>query len=132
MQEYADAFASDDIPSAPTDQLWADLWETVLSIVEKRVPSKTTAARYNTSIRKAIRRKQRAHKKARKTGKKRDIDSYKRLQAEVKYDIKEAGKGYLENIISEDFNSNAKKFWSYIKNKRQESNTEKPGWFPEK
>ena len=97
-----------------------------MSIVEKRVPSKTTAARYsnpwiNTLIRKAIQRKQRAHKKARKTGKKRDINRYKRLQAEVKYNIKQANKSYLENIISEDFNSDAKKFWSYIKSKRQES-----------
>ena len=93
-----------------------------MSIVEKRVRSKTTAARYsnpwiNTFIRKAIRRKQ----KARKTGKKRDIDRYKRLQAEVKYNIKQTSKSYLENIISEDFNSNAKKFWSYIESKRQES-----------
>ena len=97
LQEYADAFAADNTPSTPIGQLWADFKETVLSIVEKRVPSKATAPRHSnswtsTSTRKAIRRKQRAHKKARKTGKKRDIDRYKRLQAEVKYDIKQAGK----------------------------------------
>ena len=33
----------------------------------------------------------------------------------------QTSKSYLENIISEDFNSGAKKFWLYIKSKCQES-----------
>ena len=126
LQECADAFAPDFIPDSPIEQLWADFREIVLRIVEKRVPSKTTVernsnSRINTSMRKNIRRKQCAHKKARKTGKKRDIDRYERVHAEVNFDIKRMNRSYLEEIISEDFNTDPKKFRSYIKNKRQES-----------
>ena len=115
LQEYADAFAADFIPDSPIEQLWADFKETVLRTVEKRVPSKTTAARksnlrINTSIQKSIRRKQSAHKKARKTGKKRDINRHKCPQAEVKFDIKRANRRYLEEIISKDFTTDPKKF----------------------
>ena len=105
------------IPISPIEQLWADFKGTVLRIVEERVRYKTTAACcrnnnpwINTSIRKGIRRKQRAHKKARKTGKKRDIDRYKRLQAEVKFDIKQTNRSYLKEMISEGFNTDPKKF----------------------
>ena len=38
----------------------------------------------------------------------------------MKFAVKQAN-SYLEEIISEDFNADPKKFWSYIKGKRQES-----------
>ena len=41
-------------------------------------------------------------------------------QFEGKY-IKQANRGCLDKIISEDFNTNPKKFWSYIKSKHKES-----------
>jgi hypothetical protein len=54
-----------------------------MSTIDKRVPSKMTQGRHthpwiNTTIRRKINRKQKVHKKARKTKKKRDIDRYKR------------------------------------------------------
>ena len=94
--------------------------------MEKRIPSKITPPRYsnpwiNTPVRRAIRRKQRAYKKARKTGKKKDVDCYKRLQAQAKYEIRQSSKKYMEDIVSEDLSSNPKRFWAYIKTKGQES-----------
>ena len=44
----------------------------------------------NTTIRRKINWKQKAHKKARKTKKKRDIDRYKRLKQEVQYEVRQA------------------------------------------
>ena len=116
---YIFHLAADFIPDSPTEQLWADFKATVLRIVEKQVRFKTKAAQnsnpwIDTSIRKSIRRKQRAHKKARKKGKKRDTDHYKHLPAEVKFDTQRVNRSYLEEIISEDFNTDQNKFWSYI------------------
>ncbi|KAL8589391.1 hypothetical protein ACOMHN_021543 [Nucella lapillus] len=87
---------------------------------------KTTQGRYSypwidTSVRRAIRRKQRAHTKARKTGKKRDQDRYKRLQQEVKDNIKKASHHYLDTVVTDDFKTNSKKLWAYVKSKGQES-----------
>lgn len=114
--------------AAPDDVhgLWSLLKSKTHEIMENRVPSKMSASRYshpwmNTDIRRAIRRKQRAHKKARKTGKKRDRDRYRRLQQEVKFHIRDAHKQYMEDIVSEDFTTNSKKFWAYVKSKGQDS-----------
>ena len=75
----------------------------------------------NTAIKSKIKRKQRAHKKAKRSRKNRDLDRYKRLQQDVKFQIQEAHKHYLEDIISKDYKSNNKRFWSYIKSKGQDS-----------
>ena len=114
-------------PTTPNalQQMWIAIRDLLSDIVKKRVPTKTTAARYsnpwiNTSIRRAIRRKQRAHQKARKTGKKRDKDRYKRLQAETRYEIRQAYHNYLEEI-SQDFKTNSKLFCPFVKSRRQDS-----------
>jgi hypothetical protein len=60
----------------------------------------------------------RAHAKARKTKKKKDKDRYKRLQTEVQYDIRKAGKKYMTHVICDKDNTN--KLWSYIKSKGRE------------
>jgi hypothetical protein len=108
------------------EKMWDDIKGALKSIIEKRVPTKTSAARYShpwtdTEIRRAIRRKQRAHAKAKRTKKKRDTDRYKRLQHKVKHMIRPASKTYLENTNSEAYTSNPKKFWSFIKSKGQEA-----------
>ena len=72
----------------------------------------------NTTIRRKINRKQKAHKKARKTKKKRDIDRYKRPKQEVQYEVRQANKKYMEDV-STDYKENSPKFWSFIKSKGQ-------------
>ncbi|KAL8606287.1 hypothetical protein ACOMHN_024183 [Nucella lapillus] len=80
VKEFANTYQYPD-PSTPNalEQMWSDIKQMLSETVEKRVPSKTSAARHNpwitTSIRRAIRRKQRAHKKARMTGKKKDVEA---------------------------------------------------------
>ena len=106
--------------------VWNDIKTALEAIIEKRVPSKLTSPRFtnpwiNTEIRHAIRRKQRAHQKARRTKKNKDTDRYKRLQKEVKFMIRTANRRYIETTIDEAYSSNNKIFWSYIKSKGQES-----------
>jgi hypothetical protein len=72
----------------------------------------------NTDIRRKINQKHRAYAKARKTKKKKDKDRYKRLQIEVKYEIRKAGKKNMTDVICDKDNTN--KLWSYIKSKGQE------------
>ena len=98
----------------------------IAETIEKRVPTKQTTTRHTnpwitTHIKRAIRRKQRAFKKAKLTGKKRDRDRYRRLQHDVKRMIKKANKDYLLGTVSHDYKDNAKKFWSFVKAKRQDS-----------
>lgn len=125
-QDYLD-FVSEFMATPDNVQvLWTLLKTKTLEIIQNRVPTKMSSSRFsnpwmNTDIRRATRRKQRAHTKSRKTKKKRDIKRYERLQKEVKSMINEAHKQYLVNTVSEDFNTKSKKFWSYVKSKRQDS-----------
>ena len=68
-----------------------------------------------------IRQKQRAHRKARSTGIKRDVDRYKRLQHDVQYQIRPAHKDYMKTAVGDTFKENPKKFWSFVKNTGQEA-----------
>ena len=106
--------------------LWDNFKKKIAEVIVKRVPTKMSSNRHsnpwiNTDIRRSIRRKQRAHKKAKATKKKKDSDRYKKLQKEVNFHIQEAHRHYLKDIVSENCKSNSKKFWSYIKSKGQDT-----------
>ena len=120
-------FATTFISTRYTDieTIWNDFKSNINSIITTRVPTKLTASKYsnpwmNTHIKRAIKRKQKAFKKARSTGTKRDRDRYKRLQQEVQWEVRRANRQYMQDIISESQTKNPKRFWSYIKSKGQE------------
>ena len=113
------------------DTMWKSFKNKIHSIMAERVPSKMTQARYthswmNRKIRLLIRRKQRAHRKAPRTGKKRDKDRYKRIQSEVQLQIRKSHKGYLQEVVSDSYKGNPKKFLSYIKSAGQEASGVSP------
>ena len=79
----------------------------ILSTRDNRVPSKLTTSRHtnpwvNTQIKRAIRRKQRAHKKTREINTKRDRDRYKQLQKEVQFHVRRANKTYMQDTVSNE------------------------------
>ena len=124
VQTFSDTFMKTQFNTV--SDMWDSLKTALDSIIEKRVPSKLSSPRFtnpwiNTEIRRAIRRKQRAHSKARRTKKKKDTDRYRRLQREVKHMIRVANRQYIETTINEAYTSNNKRFWSYVKSKGQES-----------
>ena len=55
------------------------------------------------------------------TGTKKDKDRYKKLQAEVQFEVRSAHKQYMQDVVSDSYKGNPKKFWSYIKSTGQES-----------
>ena len=112
-----------------------DMWDSfkvhINQTMNRRVPTKMSLARHthpwmNGRIRRLIRRKQRAHKKARSTGNKRDMDRYKRLQHDVQYQIRSAHKDYMKTAVSDTFKENPKKFWAYVKSTGQEASGVSP------
>lgn len=123
VADFSHSFAT----TAYTDinSMWEGFTAKIKSIMEIRVPTKMTLARHthpwmNRNIRRGIRRKQRAHKKARTTGKKRDRDRYKMLQQQTQFEIRRADRKYMEDA-SDNYTENPKKFWSLIKSKGQEA-----------
>ena len=68
-----------------------------------------------------MRRKQRAHRKAKKSGHSKEGERFKRLQSEVQRSTRNAHGRYMADVVSNDLKENTKRFWSFIKSKRQES-----------
>ena len=68
-----------------------------------------------------MRRKQRALWRAKKTKKHKDGNRYRKLQAAVQRETRTTEKTYMEEVVSGDLKKNPKRFYSYIKSKRQET-----------
>ena len=111
---------------ASVEDIWNSFKDRIRTIIEERVSSKMSQSRQthplmNRNIRRAIRRKQRAYKKLRRSGTKKDRDRNKKLQTEVQFEVRSTHKQYMEDVVSDSYKGNPKKFWSYIKSTRQES-----------
>jgi hypothetical protein len=105
---------------------WIDFKSMLTTTIQQHVPTKMTQPRSSLpwmteKLKRAIKRKQKAHRKARTTKKKRDRDRYRRLQQEVRFMIRESNDQYMAEVVSENQQGNRKRFWSYVKGKRQEN-----------
>ena len=107
------------------ESMWAAFKTVISEAVDQHVPTKFTSTRrthpwVNTSLRRMMRRKQRAHRKAKTSGNQRDWERFKRLQAELQRSTRKAHRSYMQDVVSADLKENPKRFWSFIKSKRQE------------
>ena len=93
--------------------------------MEKHVPHKLTSQRFNQTwvnsrIKRLSRKKKRAFKKAKTSNAKEDWDFFKKLKKEAQSECRLAYNSYVSSTLEEDYPSNPKKFWSFIKSKRQD------------
>jgi hypothetical protein len=105
------------------NEQWYKFKEIVNSVMEN-VPSKTTSARYNQpwinqDCKKLSRRKKRLYNRAKRTNLKPDWDKFKNMSSKCKKACRNAHNKYInENIINSD---NPKRFYSYIKSRKQDN-----------
>ena len=124
LSNYSKAFRAEAFSSV--EDIWQNLKTAITTTMEKFVPSKMSSSKHthpwnNTKIRRATRRKQRVHRKAKSTKQKKDWVRYKKIQTSAQKEIRHAHKKYMEDVVSSDMKQNPKQFWSFIKNKRQDS-----------
>ena len=115
MQEYTES----------VEEMWNSFKSAIASVVDKYVPSKMSSTRQthpwvNTNLRRLMRRKQRAHRKARKTGKGKDWKGYKTLQKETQSTTRSAEKHFLQDVISGNLKQDPKRFFTYVKSRKQD------------
>ena len=108
------------------DNMWQEIQGAINQVISDHVPTKRTAARHthpwvDTQLRRALRRKYRAYKKAKHTESPADWERYRRIKYQNQRDLRTAHKRYIEDVVRKDLNDKPKMFWSYIKSRRQES-----------
>ena len=108
------------------DSCWTTFRDEMIRLMDTNIPHKLTRSRHtnpwmNTETRRLSRRKERAYRKASHTKNARDIRRYRHLKAECQREIRLAHRNYVNNIISPEAKQNPKKFWSFVKSKKQEA-----------
>ena len=73
------------------------------------------------NVRRMMRRKQRAHRKAQMSLSGQRLGSIQKLQSEVQKTTRTAHRRYMEEVVRNYLKENSKRFWSFIKSKRQAS-----------
>ena len=103
--------------------MWNKFRQSLETIMDENIPTKLTSTRDSHPwINRLTRRKNRAHSKARLTNNKKDWKRYKKLKAGSQRGIRQEHDKYLQDIITGDMKENSKRFWTYIKHKKQDSN----------
>ena len=113
------------------DTLWETFSDQLLTTLDSNVPHKTTRSRVtnpwmNTKTRRLTRQKNRAFIKVKSSKNTRDTRRYKKLKTACQRSIREAHDTYVHDVIGQSAQENPKKFWSYIKGKKQESSGVSP------
>ena len=114
FQAFADRFCTTSAQSV--EDIWTPFKSAKSSAVSQHVPSKMSSTRLthpwvDTRLRRHMRWKQRAHLKAKKSGRDKDLKRYKKLQKEIQSSTRRAGKDYLHNFISGNLKKDSKRFF---------------------
>ncbi|XP_071479519.1 uncharacterized protein [Diadema antillarum] len=107
------------------DTLWMKLANGLHQILDTLVPSKFSSTRFsqpwiNANIKRLSRRKKRALKQARKTGRSGDWTRYKSMKSIMQRECRVAYNTFISDMLSEE-DGKPKRFWSYIKSTRCEN-----------
>ena len=108
------------------EQMWQSFKSAVDSAKDKYVPVRKTASRFthpwiDTKLRRLAKRKIRAYKKAQRTGSPADWTRYRNLKTSTQREIRTSHRNYMKGMVTSDQKDKPKRFWSYVKAKKQES-----------
>ena len=100
---------------------------TLAKAINYYIPQRSSCSKYklswiNAGIKRHIRKKDRLHQKALRTGKPKHWEEFRRDRNLVSRLVKESHSNYLNNVIGPCLDENPKKFWSHIRNCKSEDN----------
>ncbi len=124
IKDFAQGYFENSSIQTP-QQKWDKIEQTLNDTMERRIPSRLTTSRYNLpwfqrNHRRMSRRKQRAYKKAKRTGNPNDWDNYTSIQKKFKSELKNARRKFVSDQLAEDLKNNTKSFWSHINKLRKD------------
>ena len=110
------------------ETLWALFTAKCQSILDNHVPTKLSSQRYNQpwangKIRNLSRKKKKYYKKAQRTRSDQDMAKYQATKKLVQSECRKAYYQYINSMIGESNQNggNLKKFWSFIKSKKNDN-----------
>ena len=124
VKAFSDSFTSEYTADTDINTLWSSFKTFCSEAIDSCVPSKMSSSLFhqpwiNNKTKRLSRRKKRAYRRAKKSGKLEDVTQYKQLQKDTQYQTKKAYNSYVNNMVSEG--SSTKRLYSFINGKRCES-----------
>ncbi|XP_072182159.1 uncharacterized protein [Diadema setosum] len=109
-----------------TNENWLQLKNFLLQTMEKHIPSKlsrplTKQPWITPSIKRMVRKKARLYKKARTTDSDKDWNQFRSFRKTVQKKIRSSYWSYTNDMLNDPDDKHYKKFWSFIKAKRQDN-----------
>ncbi|KAI8479428.1 hypothetical protein Bbelb_428470 [Branchiostoma belcheri] len=116
------------------EAIWMDFKTGMLERVQKYIPLKKVRARgsqpwISNKTRKLIRRRDRIHKKYKKTKRQNLFQAFKSLKRQVQQQLRREYWDHVQGLITEDCIEKpkpTKKFWAFVKSKRNENSGVSP------
>ena len=111
---------------ATVNDIWSELKSSITSIVEENIPSKMSRSRYSnpwmtTKVKRLLRRRQKAFRVARRSNNVKNQARYRHLKATAQREMRKAHDDFIDQTVCGELQGNSKRFWSYLKIKRQDS-----------
>ncbi|XP_072020312.1 uncharacterized protein [Amphiura filiformis] len=123
LKKWAENYTSTYSTSTPVEELAEAMQSELDQVIEEHVPSKLSSTRYsqpwfNSSTKSASRRKARAFKKARRTGRIKDWKRFRHLKKESQKSCRLTYNQYVYDIVCSAPGSSNKKLGALVKSKR--------------
>jgi len=117
--------------------MWTYFQTNLDNSIKNNIPHKTAKNKdgypwINRDLKRLIRKRDRSYKRKKKSGNKADKNKYEKLKHETQRQLRKAYWQYVEGIVTPEVDDRAgnrncmKRFWTYIKHKRSDSNTIPP------
>ena len=118
-------FFNRDTENINTELNWQFFKSGMLTILNRRVPYKK-AGSWNDSpwitkdLKRSLRKKKRLYNNYKRSGLTKDKQKYRKFQKMLKTELRKAQDEYIGSTLDFDLKEKPKKFWSYIKSKKQD------------
>ena len=123
---YEENFTSAAAAHSSVEALYDSFRKALETSINKHIPSKIISSRFsypwiNNSLKRAINKKKRLYRRARRHGSASNWKKFREFRRRVDKNIQSAHNAYLKNVIGASLEGdNTKPFWHYIKSKRRE------------
>ena len=124
MRKFANLFLSQHSPEGCVEQMWKQIQENLLTILDRNVPTKMSSSKIHqpwitTQTKRLLRQKQRWFQKAKHTGSSRAWNKYKDIKKHTQRACRKAHLDFVRDFVSDD--REHKNLWTYIKGLRKDN-----------
>ena len=126
VEENIKTLLTKEFVNTPINELWDKIKSILLTALERNVPNKTTSTRFNQpwfnrACKKMVRKKRRTYKRYQRTKLETDWTNYQKAAKKSQITCKDAFNQHVQDSIFSDRKTNPKKFFSFIKSKKQDN-----------